>query len=86
MLVSTKMRNEMRQTQRKLLIIILLIFININYLYRDLYRTIKMHINSGNFYVKKPEIRIPLCIQTAAKEYIPNVFPRQLVIKLQITW
>jgi len=35
---------------------------------------------------KKPEIRIPLCIQTAVKECIPNVFPCQLVIKLQITW
>jgi len=61
-------------------------FITINYLYQDLYRTTKMHINSGNFYMKKPEIRIPLCTQTAVKECIPNVFTPQLEIKLQITW
>jgi hypothetical protein len=63
-----------------------LIFININYLYPDLCRTTKMHINSGNLYMNKPEIKILLCIQRAVKESIPNVFPRELVIKLQITW
>jgi len=45
-----------------------------------------MHTNSENFYMKKPEIRILLCIQKAVKQCIPNVFPHQLVIKLQITW
>jgi hypothetical protein len=31
-----------------------------------------MHINSGNFYVKTPEIGMLLCIKTAVKEGIPK--------------
>jgi hypothetical protein len=62
MLVGTKMRNATNSEKT-----VNYFFININHLYLDLYGNTKMHINSGNFYVKKPEIRILLCIQTAAK-------------------